>query len=80
MMRESPLKKDSLEKVWEFECPMDELTPKEKSTTVFNVGGNVFELPDKDIFCCMGSDYSKTLIVDRDKKIVWCAQPEMCDI
>lgn len=77
MMRESPLKKDSIEKVWEFECPMDELTPKEKSTTVFNVGGSVFELPDRSIFCCMGSDYSKTFIVNRDKKILWCAQPEI---
>ncbi len=79
MMRESPLKKDSIEKVWEFECPMDDLTPKEKSTTVFSVGGSVYELPDSAIFCDMGSEYSKTFIVNRDKKILWCAQPEKWD-
>jgi hypothetical protein len=77
MMRESALKKDSLEKVWEFECPMDELTPEERAKTVFNAGGSVYELPDKTFLCCMGSGYGKTLLVNRDKTILWCAQPEI---
>ncbi len=77
MLKDAVGKKDSLEVVWEFECPMEELTKEERSHMVFNTGGSVYELADKSMFCCMGSGYGKSFIVNRDKEIVWEAQPEI---
>ena len=76
MMQEPKTSKDSLKKIWEYECPMDELTQAEQQRILFNAGGNVDELPDSAFFVCMGSAYGKLLIVNRDKKVLWCAQPE----
>jgi hypothetical protein len=77
MFKDVEAKKDSIELVWEFECPMNELTPEERKRVVFNTGGNVIELADSSFFCCMGSDYGKVFIVSRNKEIVWCGQPEI---
>ncbi len=70
---------DSLEKVWEFECPMEELGQNETTAGYFNFGGSVSELPDRSFFVCMGGSYGKLFIVNRDKKILWSAQPEKWD-
>ena len=37
----------------------------------FPFGGNVIHLPDHRMFICMGSDYPKRLIVNREQKILW---------
>lgn len=45
----------------------------------FSKGGNAIELPDRSIFVNMCGTYSKVFIVDRDKKILWDAVPEIWD-
>ena len=80
LMFQEPLSEtDTLKKIWEFECPTDELSNQEKMTVAFNYGGNVLELPDKNLFVCMGGTYGKVFIVDKNKRILWCAQPEKWD-
>ncbi len=99
LLKESPDGKDSLTKIWEYECSIDGINfnqlykkAREKRTeqvkkkvdsklwrgTMFRVttGGNVIELPDRSIFVCMNSQFSKLFIVSRDKKILWSATPE----
>lgn len=64
----------SLEKLWEYDCPVDVNEKKE-----FTTGGNVVELPGGDLFVCMGGTYSKLFIVGMDKKVLWSALPEHLD-
>ena len=64
----------SLEKLWEYDCPVDVNEKKE-----FTTGGNVIELPGNDLFVCMGGTYSKLFIVGMDKKLLWSALPEHLD-
>lgn len=61
----------TLRKKWEFQCPVESGRPMR-----YPGGGNALELPDRNMFICMGSDYSKLLIVTRQKKILWSALPE----
>ena len=76
MLRQPKPGKDTLEKVWEFECPMD---GGEMPKGTFLYGGNVSELPDSSFFVCMGGIYGKLFIVNRDKNILWSGQPEKWD-
>ncbi len=62
---------DNLKKVWEYTCTADDTKIKR-----FPSGGNVIELPDYSFFVCMGSEYSKMFIVNRDKEVLWSALPE----
>ena len=39
----------------------------------------MLELPDKELFVCMGGTCGKLLIVNRDKQMLWSAQPEKWD-
>ena len=68
-----------LKKIWEYVCPMDEVSEKDRIAILFNSGGNALELADSTIFVCMGSSYGKVFIVNRDKQLLWCAQPEKWD-
>ncbi len=77
MLKQPAPGKDTLEKVWEFECPLDE--PGEPQSGLFSYGGNVSELQDSAFFVCMGGLYGKLLIVNRDKKVLWSSQPEKWD-
>jgi hypothetical protein len=79
MLKEPKSGKDTLEKIWEFECPMEELASNATTGGFFNFGGNVFELPDSALFVCMGGLYGKLFIVNRDKNILWSARPEKWD-
>ena len=79
MLKEPTSEKDSMKKVWEFECPMEELGPNETTQGYFNFGGNVSEMPDSAFFVCMGGLYGKVFILSRDKKILWSGQPEKWD-
>ena len=76
VLKEPKSEKDTLEKLWEFECPVDEPEKNASTKIVFFFGGNVIELPDKSFLVCMGGIFGKTFIVNRDKKILWSAQPE----
>jgi hypothetical protein len=77
VLKEPQPGKDTIEKVWEFECPMDEPGPPQKGFFAF--GGGVSELPDGAFFVCMGGLYGKLFIVNREKKILWSGQPEKWD-
>jgi len=77
MLKQPQPGKDTLEKVWEFECPLDE--PGKAQSGLFSYGGNVSELPDSAFFICMGGLYGKLLIVNRSKKVLWSSQPEKWD-
>jgi len=57
--------------VWRFTLPVE---PGIRQR--FESGGSVTELPDHTFFVCMGSDYAKMLIVNREGKILWSALPE----
>ena len=65
----------TLEKAWEYNCTIDER--RDTMAYVFPVGGSVAELPDNSLFACMGGTYSKVFIVNRKKKILWSALPEV---
>ena len=70
MMREPASEKDTLKTVWEYKCDAD------KYKRGFYSGGIGIELPDRSMFICLGSDYAKLMIVNRDKKTLWSALPE----
>ena len=62
-------KKDSLEKIWEYESGVpNSALPKE-----FSSGGNVLEMPDEELFVSMAFPGSNVFIVSKDKKILWDA-------
>jgi len=71
LMREPATDTNELEKVWEYECPVDGVKKG------FYSGGIATELPDSSFFICLGSDYAKLMIVNRGKKTLWSALPEM---
>jgi len=60
-----------LDSVWEYNCTAEEYKRG------FYSGGIATELTDGSFFICMGSDFPKLQIVNRDKKTLWCALPEM---
>jgi arylsulfotransferase ASST len=71
MLKEPAPGKGDPEKIWEYICTVEGNYPKK-----FPGGGSVLELPDRSLFVCMGSDYSKIFIVNRNKEILWSALPE----
>ncbi len=70
--------KDTLEKMWEFDCPLDSGTNRSKMGA-FSFGGNILELPGQELFVCMGGTCGKLFIVNKDKQVLWSAQPEKWD-
>jgi hypothetical protein len=66
---------DTFKKIWEYTCPIDGYFPKNLPKK-FGAGGNTIELPDRDVFINMGSEYSRLLIVNREKQILWSGLPE----
>ncbi len=71
LLKEPEHPNQPLEKVWEYTCPVEPKAPLK-----FNSGGNVIELADSTLYINMGSQYSKLLIINRNKKILWSAMPE----
>jgi len=59
---------------WEFQCTVED--DKHKS---FGQGGNVVELNDGSLLVCMGSNYGKTFIIDKQGKVLWSALPKWSD-
>ncbi len=76
MMQQPGTKGGTLKKVWEYDCPIEGVSSKKQRLYQFPTGGNMLELPDKSIFACMGGTYSKVMILNRDKKVLWSALPE----
>ena len=74
MMQEPQSPGDTLKKIWEYECLLDDygiIGTKPKSG-----GGNVIELPDGSMLASMGYCTGIVFIVSIDKKITWSAIPE----
>ncbi len=78
MLKQPPAGKDTIEKIWELECPVDSGADRARMGT-FNFGGDVQELSDNALFVCMGGTCGKLFIVNRNKQILWSAQPEKWD-
>ena len=76
MMRQPRGPKETLKKIWEFECNVAGMDEKCPVDSVFTSGGNVVELPDGSLFASMCVRYGNVLIVGRDKKLVWNAISE----
>ncbi len=68
-----------LQKVWEYQCAVDGMSGEELAGLRFDTGGSIQELPDRSLLCCMGGNYGKVFIVDRNKKVRWSALPEKWD-
>lgn len=71
MIQEPTFATQDIKKVWEYTCTADGTFKGN-----FGSGGNVIELPNRTLFVCMGSEYSKTFIIDREKNILWSVLPE----
>jgi hypothetical protein len=71
MMKEPVTAKESLKKIWEFQCPVD--------TAVhggYPSGGNVAELPGNEILVSMAYPDSKVFITGLNKEILWSSVTE----
>ena len=76
LMQEPVSEQDTLKKVWEYACTIDDKY-KFESVPDFGSRGSLMELPDQSMLACMTSvEYTKIFIVSRDKKILWSAMPE----
>lgn len=80
MAKEPLLPKDSLEKIWEFTCPVEQHKNIVHNVSVregqFTSGGSVNELPGQAFLVSTCSPYSKVFIVSRDKEILWSCEPQ----
>lgn len=80
MFKEPETDKDTLAKVWEFECPVTRFKNVPQSMpnrrVVFSSGGSINELPDGSFLVSTCSPYSKVFIVGRNKEILWSCEPE----
>ncbi len=74
---------DSLYKIWDYAFPAtvyDNLNlpylPFRPGKGKHSVGGNIAELPGKELFASMSSPYGSLFIVNMDKQLLWCAEAE----
>lgn len=61
-----------IKKIWEYECRI----AGKKGKIENSGGGCVNEMENGDMFVMMNNPYSQTLIVNKDKKLMWSAIPE----
>lgn len=71
MLQEPLSEKEQLKMIWEYECVIDEGYAKTALS-----GGNVMDMPDKCLFISMGGAYSKLMIVNMEKELLWSAVSE----
>ena len=85
MIQEPFSEKDSLKKIWEYQCPVElvhlEERPVPNSVLInkrymFTSGGSVSELPDNSLYVSTNSPYSTIFIVNMKKKLLWSANLE----
>lgn len=76
MMKMPVTPKDTLRKVWEYTCTVDNAIT-DRTEFSFSSGGNVTQMPDGSMFACMsGPEYTKVFIVNKQKEVLWSAMPE----
>jgi hypothetical protein len=78
-LQDTPPGKNERNKIWEFPIPIEKEGMDVIGTSRFISGGSVTELPDKSMLVIMGLPYTKTFIVNKNKKVVWSALPEKYD-
>jgi hypothetical protein len=72
-----PLKKgDTLQKKWQFNCPVDFANEKKGGRSPITSGGNVLELPDESLFISTSMPFPNLYIVDKNNNITWAAITE----
>ena len=76
MMQQPAFAGDTLKKIWEYECQLEDGDKELQSKLNFGSGGNVEELPDGALLATMSSGYSKVFIVNMKKEILWSAMAE----
>jgi Arylsulfotransferase (ASST) len=67
---------DNLEKVWEYNCDHNDGVVPDNFVFSWESGGNIRTLSDNSIFACLGGNYSKLLIIGKNKGVQWSALPE----
>ncbi len=68
-----------LKKTWSLDCKPDggiKQIAKNTQRVFETMGGNVIPTPDGKIFISYCSPYSKLLYTDKDKNVIWAANPE----
>ncbi len=78
LMKESGTELKNLSVVWEYECPFDTKGKNGKyegPDELITTGGNVTELPDNSFFVSECNPYGYLFIVDREKQLLYKAQP-----
>lgn len=68
---------DNLEKVWEYDCDHNDGVTANNFVFSWESGGNITALSNNSIFACLGGNYSKLLIIDKNKGVQWSALPEI---
>jgi len=79
-LQEPAAPKEGLKKIWKYQCTTGDSMGNSDLKNNWTTGGNIIELPDSSLFACMGGNYSKVFIVNRDKEVLWSALPERISI
>ncbi len=61
-----------LKKIWAFDCSIGDYGSSQQN----GGGGNVNEMDDGSVFVSMNFPFGKVFIVDKNKNLLWSAQPE----
>jgi len=80
MFREPTDNLGTLEKIWEYQCTVNDIGTATQNSYTFQTGGNAIELPDRSFFASMSNpECTKIFIVNRNKKTLWSAVYEQWD-
>jgi len=77
--REPQAGKGDLKKIWDYKCQIED-NSHDKMEYHWSSGGDVMEMPDEQVFACMGGSYSKLFIIGKDEHLLWSALPEKWDV
>lgn len=72
-----PSKKGAtLQKIWQFNCPVDFTDEKKGVRSPITSGGNVLELTDESLFISTSMPFPNLYIVDKNNNVTWGAITE----
>ncbi len=80
MFIEPASRKDTIRKIWEYNCPREGANRERQIRENVTTGGCAFELPNSDMFICLCSPFSNVSIVSREKEVQWSAFPEQWSV
>ncbi len=76
LFKEPASRKDTIKKVWEYSCFMNEANRNHQMRDNVTTGGSAYELPGGEMFISLCSPYANISIVNRNKQVLWSAIPE----